>query len=454
MADMSASFEKFNISKQLRFAIDDLGFKDPTPIQEESFSVILSGKDVVGIAQTGTGKTFAYMLPILQELKFSKQENPRILVLVPTRELVLQVVENIQSYASYMNVRVVGVYGGANINTQRQAIAQGCDIVVATPGRLYDLALSRSLKLKGIKKLVIDEVDVMLDLGFRFQLTNIFELLPERRQNIMYSATMTDEIDALIDDFFIVPKKIAIAVSGTPLDNINQQCYQVKNFYTKANLLSYLLSDKDEFSKVLVFVANKRSADRLYDALNEEFDTEMGVIHSNKSQNYRIRSIEQFDSGKNRVLISTDVMARGLDLDKISHVINFDTPTFPENYMHRIGRTGRAEEEGKTILFYTKEEREYKDVIEKLMNLKIPKKPFPKEVEKSKQLTPEERPEEGETKNYNRNSKEVERGPSFHEKKEKNKKTNQGGSYKREIKKKYKKNKTRGDKNVNRGKKR
>ena len=451
---MSASFEKFNLAKQLNFAIDDLGFNNPTPIQEAAFSVILSGKDVVGIAQTGTGKTFAYMLPILEELKFSKQDNPRILVLVPTRELVIQVVENIKSFASYMNVRVIGVYGGANINMQRQAVAQGCDIVVATPGRLYDLALCQSLKLKGIKKLVIDEVDVMLDLGFRFQITNIFELLPDRRQNIMFSATMTDEIDVLIDDFFISPVKIAIALSGTPLDNIAQQCYQVKNFYTKVNLLAYLLNDKEEFSKVLVFVASKKSADRLFESLEEEFDTEMGIIHSNKSQNYRIRSIEQFDNGKNRILISTDVMARGLDLDKISHVINFDTPTFPENYMHRIGRTGRAEEEGKTILFFTKEEKESKEGIEKLMDFDIPKIPFPKEVEYSKQLTPDERPDEGETKNYNRNTKAVERGASFHEKIDKNKKTNQGGSYKREIKKKYKKNKTRGDKNVNRGKKR
>ncbi len=451
---MTTSFENFGLSKQLNFAIEDLGFKQPTPIQSKTFNIILSGKDVVGIAQTGTGKTFAFMLPILQELKFSKQMNPRILVLVPTRELVLQVVENIKSYASYMNVRVVGVYGGANINTQKQAILQGCDIVVATPGRLYDLALSRALKLKGIKKLVIDEVDVMLDLGFRFQLTNIFELLPERRQNIMFSATMTDDIDVLIDDFFFQPEKVAIALSGTPLDNISQTCYQVKNFYTKVNLLGHLLQDKQEFSKVLVFVANKKSADRLFAVLEEEFSDEMGVIHSNKSQNYRIRSIEQFDNGKNRVLVSTDVMSRGLDLDKISHVINFDTPNFPENYMHRIGRTGRAEEKGKTILFFTKEEREYKDGIEKLMDLKIKQIPFPTDVEKSTDLTPEERPEDGETKNYNRNTKQEERGASFHEKSAKNSKVNLGGSYKREIKTKFKKPKTRGDKNVNRGKKR
>lgn len=447
------TFKEFNLSKQLNFAIDDLGFKTPTPIQSASFNVILSGKDIVGIAQTGTGKTFAYMLPILEELTFSRQINPRILVMVPTRELVIQVVENINSYAAYKDVRVIGVYGGANINMQRQAIVRGCDIVVATPGRLYDLAMSQALKLKGIKKLVIDEVDVMLDLGFRFQITNIFELIPERRQNIMFSATMTDEIDDLIDSFFFQPTKVAIALSGTPLANIDQTCYQVKNFYTKVNLLGHLLRDKDEFSKVLVFVANKKSADRLFAVLEEEFDNEMGVIHSNKSQNYRIRSIEQFDSGKNRVLVSTDVMARGLDLDKISHVINFDTPNFPENYMHRIGRTGRAEEKGKTILFFTKEEREYKAGIEKLMDLQIKQIPFPPEVDHSIELTPEERPEDGETKNYNRNTRDTDRGDSFHEKSEKNSKVNLGGSYKREIKTKFKKPRTRGDINVNRGRK-
>ncbi|MEJ6735750.1 MAG: DEAD/DEAH box helicase [Flavobacteriales bacterium] len=447
------TFKEFNLSKQLNFAIDDLGFKTPTPIQSASFNVILSGKDIVGIAQTGTGKTFAYMLPILEELTFSRQINPRILVMVPTRELVIQVVENINSYAAYKDVRVIGVYGGANINMQRQAIVRGCDIVVATPGRLYDLAMSQALKLKGIKKLVIDEVDVMLDLGFRFQITNIFELIPERRQNIMFSATMTDEINDLIDSFFFQPTKVAIALSGTPLANIDQTCYQVKNFYTKVNLLGHLLRDKDEFSKVLVFVANKKSADRLFAVLEEEFDNEMGVIHSNKSQNYRIRSIEQFDSGKNRVLVSTDVMARGLDLDKISHVINFDTPNFPENYMHRIGRTGRAEEKGKTILFFTKEEREYKAGIEKLMDLQIKQIPFPPEVDHSDELTPEERPEDGETKNYNRNTRDTDRGASFHEKSEKNSKVNLGGSYKREIKTKFKKPRTRGDINVNRGRK-
>lgn len=440
-------FENFNLNKPLHNAIEELGFDTPTPIQVESFPVILSGKDVVGIAQTGTGKTLAYMLPILQELKFSKQVNPRVLILVPTRELVLQVVERIETFTKYMNIQVLGVYGGVNINTQKQQIVEGTDILVATPGRLYDLAVSRVLQLKSVQKLVIDEVDVMLDLGFRFQLTNIFELLPERRQNIMYSATMTDEIEALIDDFFMVPAKISIAVSGTPLENISQQCYHAQNFHTKTNLLKHLLKDKNEFNKVLIFVSDKKNADRVFEALEDQFGSETCIIHSNKTQNYRIRSIQQFNKGENRIIVATDVMARGLDLDKISHVINFDTPHFPENYMHRIGRTGRAEQDGTSILFYTDKEQVYKDAIEKLMAYEIPKIEFPSEVEISTQLIPEERPVIIET--HNRTSKTDTTARGFHEKSDKNKKTNQGGSYRRELAKKYKKPKTRGDKNFN-----
>jgi ATP-dependent RNA helicase RhlE len=206
-------FENFNLTKQLRNVIEELGFEKSTPIQAEAFSVILSGKDVVGIAQTGTGKTFAYLLPILQDIKFSKQLNPRVLILVPTRELVQQVAEQAEILSTYMNVRVMRVFGGVNINTQKLAVSGGSDILVATPGRLYDLVMCGALQLKGINKLVIDEVDVMLDLGFRVQLANILGLMPERRQNIMFSATMTDEVDALIDDVFLSPVKISIAVS-------------------------------------------------------------------------------------------------------------------------------------------------------------------------------------------------------------------------------------------------
>ena len=446
-----SNFSEINLNKQLQNAISDLGFSDQTPIQEKTYSKILGGKDLVGIAQTGTGKTIAYCLPLLQELSYSNQSNPRILILVPTRELVSQVVETLESLTEYIICRIVGVYGGTNMNTQKIMLQDGADIVVATPGRLYDLALCRALQLKGIKKLVIDEVDVMLDLGFRPQLINIFDLLPEKRQNIMFSATMTEEVDTLITSYFSRSEKVQIALSGTPLDNISQTKYSVPNYYTKVNLLSYLLRDKNEMEKVLVFVSSKKIADRLFDQLEEVFVSDIAVIHSNKSQNYRFKSIRRYDEGSCRVLVATDIIARGLDLDKISHVINFDTPMYPENYMHRIGRTGRAEEKGKSILFFTEREEKFKEYIEDLMQYEIPQLDIPDHVQITQQLTEEEHKANG--KNFYRNVKKVEKNPAFHEKKEKNLKVNDRDKWRKERRLKYKKPKSRGDKGANRRRK-
>jgi len=443
------NFSDLDLSNQLQYAIGDLGFKNPTPIQYEAFSVIRSGKDVVGIAQTGTGKTLAYSLPLVRNLTYSTQENPRILVLVPTRELVVQVVDSLNNLNVYTNNRVLGVYGGTNINTQKQQIAEGIDILVATPGRLYDLALSRVLQLKSIQKLVIDEVDVMLDLGFRHQLINIFDLLPERRQNIMFSATMTADVDALITDFFVDPERISVAISGTPLENIMQFRYDVPNYYTKVNLIRFLMEERDVFHRVLIFVSNKRMADRLFESLEEVFNDDCCVIHSNKTQNYRLRSIEQFREGFNRILVATDVMARGLDIDDVSHVINFDTPNYPENYMHRIGRTGRAKRKGTSILLSKQDEIDSKNRIEALMQMKIETLDIPDVVEISTELIEEERPQMKEPYNPHKQKEEDIPGPAFHDKKDKNKKENLAGSYKFIIAKKYKKPKTRGDKNYN-----
>lgn len=444
------TFQDLNLNTPLYNALNDLGFTTPTPIQAKAFNVISSGKDVVGIAQTGTGKTYAYMLPVLKTLKFSTQETPRILVLVPTRELVVQVVDEIEKLSKYINTRVLGVYGGTNINTQKRAIANGIDILVATPGRLYDLALSRVLQLKNIQKLIIDEVDVMLDLGFKHQLINIFDILPEKRQNIMFSATMTQDVSVLINEFFKTPTRVSIAVSGTPLDNIEQLRYNVPNFYTKINLLTHLLNDTQTYNKVLIFVAFKRMADRLFDKLDEHYKEELCVIHSNKTQNYRLRSIEQFRNGENRILVATDVMARGLDIDNVSHVINFDTPEYPENYMHRIGRTGRAERQGKALIFSTPKDQDAIDNIEGLMKMTIPLVDMPETIAISTELIEEERPQIKEHNNPHKRKDEDAPGPAFHQKSEKNSKENLGGSYKFKIAAKYKKPKTKGDKNYNR----
>ncbi len=451
------TFRELNLNNSLWNALEDLGFSEPTSIQELAFSPVMSGRDVVGIAQTGTGKTYAYMLPILRILTHSRQETPRVLILVPTRELVVQVVDEIEKLSAYLNIRIAGVYGGANINTQKKLIADGQDIIVATPGRLYDLAVSRVLQLKSIQKLVIDEVDVMLDLGFRPQLMNIFDILPPRRQNIMFSATMTDDVDALITDFFQNPERISVARSGTPLENITQIGYKIPNFYTKVNFLLKELASAKAYPKALLFTRDKRMADRLFKKLDEAFPSQCEVIHSNKTQNYRLNSIKDFEEGVVRILVATDVMARGLDIDDISHVINVDTPSYPENYLHRIGRTGRAQKQGTAIVFTTPKEEKFLEDIEELMQFKVPQTALPETIEISEELAPEERPEAKEIYNpIHRKNKEDEDapGPAFHEKKEKNRKVNLGGSYSRTIKEKYKKPKTRGDKNYNKRNKR
>jgi ATP-dependent RNA helicase RhlE len=440
------TFSDLNLNRFLLNALDEMGFTTPTPIQEKAFSVIMSSKDVVGIAQTGTGKTFAYLLPILRQLTFSKQKHPRVLIIVPTRELVVQVVQEIENLTPYINVRFAGVYGGTNLNKQKQLVFDGQDILVATPGRLLDLALDGILKLKQIQKLVIDEVDEMMNLGFRSQLVTVLDLLPRKRQSILFSATLTKEVSGILNQYFKSPVKIEIASSGSPLENIEQQAYPVPNFYTKINFLVHLLKDKETYSKVLVFVKNKKQASILFDELENLLPGETNVIHSNKTQNYRLRSVKNFEKGFFNVLVATDIIARGLDLNDVSHVINFNIPKEPENYMHRIGRTGRAEKKGTAISFFTEEEADYLGEIELLMNTEIDVYDLPESIEISPQKIFEEMPKVAPERTSNKKSITEPSGPAFHEKKEKNKRVNLGGSYRREIAKKYKKPKTRGQK--------
>ncbi len=292
------TFEQFNLPKSLQKAIDDLGFVTPTPIQEKSFSVIMSGRDMMGIAQTGTGKTFAYLLPFLKLYKFTPTNTPKIVILVPTRELVVQVVEEVEKLTKYMSVKTLGIFGGVNINTQKKAVYEGIDILVGTPGRVMDLALDSVIRFDETQKLVIDEFDEMLNLGFRVQLTSILAMMNRtKRQNILFSATMTDEVDAILNDFFDFPEEVTLAASGTPLENITQITYNVPNFNTKVNLLKHLLQTDESMERVLVFVNNKKISDMLHERIEEDFDGQFGVIHSNKSQNYRLSTMASFQEG-------------------------------------------------------------------------------------------------------------------------------------------------------------
>ncbi len=438
------NFNDLNLSTPLLNALEELEYTTPTPIQEKSFSMIMSGRDVVGVAQTGTGKTFAYLLPLLRVHKYSEKKHPNILIIVPTRELVLQILDEIEKLTKYINIRYTGVYGGTNIKTQKQTVYNGLDILVATPGRLYDLTLSGVLRVKSVKKLVIDEVDEMLNLGFRTQITNFLELLSERRQNLMFSATLTKDVENIISEYFYNPEKIEIAKHGTPLEQIKQIVYHVPNFYTKVNLLKLLLSEDETMQKVLIFASTKKLADRLFEYISENSDnseeenniSEIGVIHSNKSQNFRIRTIKNFQEGKTRILIATDIIARGLDIKNVSHVINFDTPKLPGDYIHRIGRTGRADENGKAITFVNGAEEEYQIAIEKLMKKNIEVQALPDNLEISELYTDEERPVLYDKNYLNVGNINNSKG-AFHQKKEKNIRYNSGSPSKK--KKKYKK---------------
>jgi ATP-dependent RNA helicase RhlE len=431
------TFEELNLNKPLLNALDDLGYTKPTTIQKKAFSVVMSGQDVCGIAQTGTGKTFAYLLPSLRQYQFSKEKNPQILIIVPTRELVAQVVESVQQLSKYLSLQVVGVYGGVNIKQQVIELNNGCDVLVGTPGRLIDLLSTNIVKTKSIKKLVIDEVDEMLNLGFRSQLVNILDLLPAKRQNLLFSATLTEEVEEIIKDYFNQPVKIEAAPVGTPLDNISQTAYEVPNFYTKVNLLELLMAKPDETSKVLIFVATKQLADQLYGELEMEFSSQLGVIHSNKSQNNRFDTITNFQNGTYRILIATDIVARGLDISEVSHVINFDILEVPENYIHRIGRTGRQDKKGIAISFFTEKDAEAKEAIEQLMNYQIPVLPLPEHLVISDELTEDEIPKVIMKEPLLKRPKKEEVGPAFHEKSEKNKKVNVRRDYEAEKKKKY-----------------
>jgi ATP-dependent RNA helicase RhlE len=428
------TYNDLNLNKALLQALVDLEFEYPTPIQEKAFSTIMSGSDVVGIAQTGTGKTLAYLLPILRQLTFSDQRDARILILVPTRELVIQVVGEVSKLTRYCNFRVGGIYGGTNVNTQKQLIYDGLDIIVATPGRLLDLNLCGILRFKSIQKLVIDEVDEMLNLGFRDQIIRLLEKIPAKRQNLLFSATLTPDVQQLIEEYFKNPVKVEIAPHGTPLQKIIQQAYHVPNFNTKVNLLEYLLLNNRDLNKVLIFVSTKKLADLLYEQMIIKFPDQTGVIHSNKSQNFRINVLKQFTAGEIRLLIATDIVARGLDISDVSHVINFDTPELPADYIHRIGRTGRADKDGIAITFVNETEQEYQMAIEQLMKKTITLLPIPEEVIISPIYLEEERPTNLFDIDYLKAGSRSMKNSAFHEKKGKNKKVNLGGPKKRHPK--------------------
>jgi ATP-dependent RNA helicase RhlE len=371
-------FSDFGLAAPIEKALAGEGYTTPTPIQTQAIPFVMNGRDLCGIAQTGTGKTAAFALPMLHRLSQAPKKvlprTCRALVLSPTRELAGQIAESFQAYGRHLRIATAVVYGGVPVGKNERALAQGVDVLVATPGRLLDLIDRRSLALAGVEILVLDEADQMLDLGFIHDLKRIVRLLPKERQTLFFSATMPKTIASLAEDFLRNPAHVAVAPVATTAERVDQQVVFVSSGQ-KQQLLHTLLRDP-AIDRALVFTRTKHGANKVVRHL-EDAGFKAAAIHGNKSQAQRERALADFKAGKLRLLVATDIAARGIDIEAVSHVINFDLPNVPESYVHRIGRTARAGAAGIAISFCNSEERAYLKDIEKLTRQHVPVMPLP-----------------------------------------------------------------------------
>lgn len=378
-----SNFSDLGLNPQLVRACEEVGYVNPTDIQLKAIPLLLKGHDVLGIAQTGTGKTAAYALPVLMQTKYAQGMNPRALVLAPTRELVMQIYEVFVKLAQNTDLRILALYGGLGPKTQIDALNGGIDILISTPGRFMELYLKEVIVVKEIKCLILDEADKMMDMGFMPQIRKILEVIPyKKRQNGLFSATFPEKVENLSHEFLEFPHKVEITPQATTAANVKQWAYEMPNLKTKMNALKYFLQNPD-FERVMIFCRSKNVANELEKFLLDGVlkYNQLRVIHSNKGQNTRINAMNLFREGNLRVLLTTDVTARGIDIPLVSHVINFDVPLIYEDYVHRIGRTGRAEALGESITFVTISEQYHWEKIEKLIQQKIDFSPIPEEIE-------------------------------------------------------------------------
>ncbi|MCP5152195.1 MAG: DEAD/DEAH box helicase [Ectothiorhodospiraceae bacterium] len=366
------SFDSLGLRAELLRAVREQGYETPTPVQARAIPTVLAGRDLLAAAQTGTGKTAGFTLPLLQRLAeqpAARRRLPRALVLVPTRELAAQVAESVQTYGAHLPMRCAVVFGGVGMQPQVDALRRGVDILVATPGRLLDHAGQRTVDLSAVEILVLDEADRMLDMGFIHDIKRVLALLPAKRQNLLFSATFADEIRTLADRLLDRPEHIDVAPRNTAAETVRQQVFRVDR-ERKAELLARLVHDGD-WSQVLVFTRTKHGANRLAEKLDRAGIT-AAAIHGNKSQGARTRALGDFKSGRIRTLVATEVAARGLDIDGLPHVVNFELPFVPEDYVHRIGRTGRAGAAGHAVSLVCVDEDQLLRQIERLLKRQIP----------------------------------------------------------------------------------
>ncbi|MEC0125046.1 DEAD/DEAH box helicase [Paenibacillus pabuli] len=368
------TFKDLNIIPPILEGLSKANYTSPTPIQEQAIPAVLAGRDLLGCAQTGTGKTAAFSVPIIQLLS-EKSNAPksgrhiRSLILTPTRELAIQISDNIKAYSRFTDIRCAAIVGGVSQKVQERALNQGADIIIATPGRLIDLVNQKRIELKHVQILVLDEADRMLDMGFIHDVKRIISKMPSKKQTLFFSATMPPEITKMVKTLLVDPVKVEITPVSSTVDRIEQSIYLLENG-KKQSLLNHILQDKSIVS-ALVFTRTKRGADRVTRDLSKVNITAQ-AIHGNKSQNERQRALNNFKSGVTRVLVATDIAARGIDVEELSHVINFNLPNIPETYVHRIGRTGRAGNSGMAISFCEKDELPFLKDIEKVIKKTIP----------------------------------------------------------------------------------
>jgi ATP-dependent RNA helicase RhlE len=417
LCGMAVTFEDFKFNRQILNAIADAGYTEATPIQQKAIPPIMNGQDVMGIAQTGTGKTAAYVLPIIMKLKYAQGDHARALIISPTRELAMQIEENVKIFAANTDLRVVVLYGGLGPKTQIEQINKGVDIIVASPGRFMDIYLAGHIVTKTLQVLVLDEADKMMDMGFMPQINRILEVVPVKRQNLLFSATMSDKIHQLSANFLEFPTVIEVTPQATPAQTVNQHLYHVPNIKTKINLLKKLLDIEGDITKLIVFCKTRAVAEDVYKFLTRKYGEQaVKVLHANKGQNTRINSINSFKNDEVKILVATDVASRGIDVSDVSHVINFDVPVVFEDYVHRIGRTGRALQSGEAITFCTPSEEYYVGKIEKLIKQTIPVENIPDDV--FIEETPyEERQEQAKEIDLQKRKEDPDFKGAFHEKK-------------------------------------
>jgi ATP-dependent RNA helicase RhlE len=411
------NFEQFKFNRQLLNAIADLGYDVPTTIQRKAIPLILDGHDLLGIAQTGTGKTAAFVLPLLMKVKYAQGIEPRALILAPTKELVVQIEQNCREMAKYTDLRFAVLFGGVGPKTQIATIQQGVDIMVATPGRFMDIYLRGEIITRQIKTLVLDEADKMMDMGFMPQVRKILEVIPVKRQNLLFSATMPLKVMSLSEEFLDFPEVVEVSPQATTVDTIEQVYYKVPNIKSKINFLAALL-DQEDYKRVIIFTRTKQIADNVYKFIERKNLGPARVLHSNKGQNARMNAMSEFKEGDLKVLVTTDVSARGIDVSAVSHVINFDVPQVYEDYVHRIGRTGRAQQQGIAVTFVNKAEEYHIEKIEQLIRQPIPEKPLPPNIK----IVPTEFVEQQEIAKAIDHQKRLENSDfkgAFHEKKQK-----------------------------------